>query len=61
MIGLLRPAAANEPLPEKKLGSAYTRLRIQVFIGIFVGYAGYYLVRKNSSLAMPYGRWKAAA
>ena len=25
-----------------------------MFIGIFVGYAGYYLVRKNFSLAMPY-------
>ncbi|MDE5637524.1 MAG: MFS transporter, partial [Alistipes sp.] len=27
---------------------------MQVFIGIFVGYAGYYLVRKNFTLAMPY-------
>ncbi len=36
------------------MGSAYRRLRIQVFAGIFVGYAGYYLVRKNFSLAMPY-------
>ncbi|CCO07298.1 Glycerol-3-phosphate transporter [Desulforamulus hydrothermalis Lam5 = DSM 18033] len=29
-------------------------MRRQVFIGIFVGYAGYYLVRKNFSLAVPY-------
>jgi OPA family glycerol-3-phosphate transporter-like MFS transporter len=28
-------------------------LRLQVFLGIFVGYAGYYLVRKNFSLVMP--------
>ncbi|PTI57718.1 MFS transporter, partial [Staphylococcus succinus] len=30
------------------------RLRLQVFLGIFLGYAGYYLLRKNFSLAMPY-------
>ena len=29
-------------------------MRWQVFFGIFFGYAGYYLVRKNFSLAMPY-------
>jgi OPA family glycerol-3-phosphate transporter-like MFS transporter len=27
---------------------------MQVFLGIWVGYAGYYLVRKNFTLAMPY-------
>jgi OPA family glycerol-3-phosphate transporter-like MFS transporter len=27
---------------------------LQIFAGIFIGYAGYYLVRKNFSLAMPY-------
>ena len=54
MRGILRPAAAIAPLPEEKAGSAYKKLRIQVFAGIFVGYAGYYLVRKNFSLAMPY-------
>lgn len=31
----------------------YRRLRLQVFAGIFVGYAAYYLVRKNFSLALP--------
>ena len=54
MRGILKPAAAIVPLPDEKMRSAYTRLRIQVFIGIFVGYAGYYLVRKNFALAMPY-------
>ena len=54
MKGFLRPAAAKAPLPEEKAASAYKRLRFQVFAGIFVGYAGYYLVRKNFSLAMPY-------
>jgi hypothetical protein len=33
--------------------SAYRRLRRRVFAGIFVGYAGYYLVRNNLALAIP--------
>jgi OPA family glycerol-3-phosphate transporter-like MFS transporter len=54
MRGLLEPAAAAEALGEEQARTAYRRLRIQVFAGIFVGYAGYYLVRKNFALAMPY-------
>jgi OPA family glycerol-3-phosphate transporter-like MFS transporter len=54
VIGFLKPAAHREPLPEDDQDGAYRRLRLQVFIGIFVGYAGYYLVRKNFTLAMPY-------
>lgn len=53
MIGFLRPAVHKELLPENKIDSTYKRLRFQVFIGIFLGYAGYYLVRKVFSLAMP--------
>lgn len=33
--------------------SDYPRLRRQVFVAIFIGYAGYYLVRKNFALAIP--------
>ncbi len=29
------------------------RLRVQIFVGIFIGYAAYYFVRKNFGLAMP--------
>lgn len=54
MIGFLRPPAHREPLPEDQAAATYRRLRLQVFVGIFVGYAGYYLVRKNFTLAMPY-------
>jgi OPA family glycerol-3-phosphate transporter-like MFS transporter len=54
VIGILKPAAHREPLPESDHDSAYRRLRLQVFIGIFVGYAGYYLVRRNFTLAMPF-------
>ncbi|MDM8159416.1 glycerol-3-phosphate transporter [Labilibaculum sp. K2S] len=53
MISFLKPAAHQEMLPENKIDSAYKRLRFQVFVGIFLGYAGYYLVRKVFSLAMP--------
>ena len=31
----------------------YKRLRLQVFLGAFIGYAGFYLVRKNLSMAIP--------
>ncbi|MBI9057949.1 MAG: glycerol-3-phosphate transporter [Labilibaculum sp.] len=53
MIGFLKPAAHKELLSEDKIDPTYKRLRLQVFIGIFLGYAGYYLVRKVFSLAMP--------
>jgi OPA family glycerol-3-phosphate transporter-like MFS transporter len=54
VIGFLRPPAHRELLPEDQAAATYRRLRLQVFVGIFVGYAGYYLVRKNFTLAMPY-------
>jgi len=54
MIGFLKPAIHREQLPEDEVTHTYTRQRWQVFIGIFVGYAGYYLVRKNFTLAMPH-------
>lgn len=54
MIGFLRPAAPRDALPAEEVDAHYRRLRLRVFIGIFVGYAGYYLVRKNFTLAMPY-------
>jgi OPA family glycerol-3-phosphate transporter-like MFS transporter len=54
MIGFLKPPRHHPPLPEEQVDSSYSRLRWQVYIGIFVGYAGYYLVRKNFSLAMPH-------
>lgn len=44
-------------LPERTGAEAdrdYKRLRWQVFIGIFIGYAGFYIVRKNFSMAIPF-------
>ena len=54
MIGILKPARATDRRPPDDVPATYKRLRLQVFGGIFVGYAGYYLLRKNFSLAMPY-------
>lgn len=53
MINIFKPAAHKKLLPEEKIDSTYKRLRFQVFMGIFIGYAGFYLVRKVFSLAMP--------
>jgi len=54
MIGIFAPAAFTPKLSSEQVGHHYTRLRWQIFIGIFVGYAGYYLVRRNFALAMPF-------
>jgi MFS transporter, OPA family, glycerol-3-phosphate transporter len=53
MFGFLKPAPFAAPLPAAEVGPVYRRLRLQVFLGIFIGYAGYYLVRNNLSLAIP--------
>jgi OPA family glycerol-3-phosphate transporter-like MFS transporter len=39
--------------PVDRQGVEYKRLRRQVFVAIYVGYAAYYLVRMNLSLAAP--------
>jgi MFS transporter, OPA family, glycerol-3-phosphate transporter len=53
MIGPLAPAAFAAALPSDRVDPEYRRLRRRVFTGIFVGYAGYYLVRNNLALAIP--------
>lgn len=40
-------------MPAEKVDSNYKKLRWQVFLGIFIGYAGFYIVRKNFSMAIP--------
>jgi OPA family glycerol-3-phosphate transporter-like MFS transporter len=54
MIGIFKPAQHITRLSSDKVDAEYTRLRWRVFLSIFIGYAGYYLVRKNFSLAMPF-------
>jgi OPA family glycerol-3-phosphate transporter-like MFS transporter len=53
MFGFLKPAPFAAPLPKEQIDPEYRRLRRSVFLGIFVGYAGYYLVRNNLALAIP--------
>ena len=54
MWKILRPPKHKPPVAAETIDKEYKRLRLQVFIGIFIGYAGYYLVRKNFTLAMPH-------
>jgi OPA family glycerol-3-phosphate transporter-like MFS transporter len=54
MLKFLKQPENKKLIEKEKIDSAYKRYRYQVFTGIFIGYAGYYLVRKNFSLAMPY-------
>ncbi len=53
MKNLLAPPAHKELLPKDKIDSEYKKMRLKVFLGAFLGYAGYYLVRKNLALAIP--------
>ena len=53
MLDFLRPAPPAPSLPPSEIDPSYRRLRTQVFTGIFLGYAGYYLVRNNLALAIP--------
>lgn len=54
MLKFLQPAAHIERLPADQIDPVYKKLRWQIFMGIFFGYAAYYLVRKNFALAIPY-------
>jgi OPA family glycerol-3-phosphate transporter-like MFS transporter len=53
MFKFLKVPPNTPPLAEKDIDTTYKKMRWQVFIGIFVGYAGYYLIRKNFALAIP--------
>lgn len=53
MKDILKPPPFKELMPEEKIAPTYKKLRLQVFMGIFIGYAGYYIVRKNFSMAIP--------
>lgn len=53
MFKFLKPPLDKPLLPKSEIDGTYKKMRWQVFFGIFVGYAGYYLVRKNFALAMP--------
>ena len=53
MLKFLRQPAYLPAQTGPEADAKYKRLRLQVFIGAFIGYAGFYLVRKNLSMAIP--------
>jgi len=53
MFTFLKPAPAAPAVPPAAVDVEYRRQRRRVFIGIFAGYAAYYLVRNNLALAIP--------
>lgn len=50
MLSIFKPAPHKARLPAAEIDPTYRRLRWQIFLGIFFGYAAYYLVRKNFAL-----------
>jgi MFS transporter, OPA family, glycerol-3-phosphate transporter len=53
MFSFFKPPISSQNIPSGEVDTTYKALRFKVFMGIFLGYAGYYLVRKNFSMAMP--------
>lgn len=49
-LGVLSAPPAAAPVPENEVEPLYKRLRRQAFLGIFIGYAGFYLIRNNVSI-----------
>lgn len=53
MMQFLKPPKHQPSIPEESINKTYTSMRLRVFLGAFIGYAGYYLIRKNFSLVFP--------
>ena len=53
MFGFLKPAPDQPRLAADSIDPEYRRQRRRVFVGIFAGYAAYYLVRNTMALAIP--------
>lgn len=53
MFEFFNPPAPAPRIDAGKVDAEYRRMRLRVFLGAFFGYAAYYLVRKNLSLAAP--------
>ncbi|TJZ54928.1 glycerol-3-phosphate transporter [Sphingobacterium olei] len=52
MLNIFKPAAHKPQLPANRIDPEYKKIRLQVFLGIFFGYAAYYFVRKNFSFSI---------
>lgn len=53
MFKFLKAPPSKPLISANKIDATYKKMRMQVFLGIFIGYAGYYLIRKNFALAIP--------
>ena len=53
MANLLAPPAHKPEQTGPEADKRYKALRLQVFMGAFIGYAAFYIVRKNFSMAIP--------
>ncbi len=53
-LNFFLPAPHIARLPQEEVNAKYKKIRWQVFIGITLGYTGFYLVRNNFAFAMPY-------
>ncbi len=53
MKSFLAPPAYKPEQTGPEADRRYRQLRWQVFLGAFIGYAGFYIVRKNFSMAIP--------
>ena len=53
MTNFLSPPPFKPQMAANKVDKTYSLLRWQVFLGAFIGYAGFYIVRKNFSMAIP--------
>ena len=54
ILSIYKPAAHIERISKEQIDPKYRAMRFQVMMSIFWGYAGFYLVRNNFSLAKPY-------
>jgi sugar phosphate permease len=53
MQNLLKRAPDVPRLSEQEILSQFPRRRLQVFYSVYLGYAAFYLIRKNISIALP--------
>ncbi len=51
---LYAPMPPKERVPEKEIDPLYRKKRFDIMLAVFIGYAGYYLVRTNFNVAKPY-------
>lgn len=51
MLNFMKSAPAIERLPKERISKVYAIYRLRMFLAIFIGYAGYYLVRNNFAVA----------